>query len=207
MAERKLVVIKSSGILPELNGIQGPVNIPTRIPVDTIVNLILNRRSVWECYPNDPYDEKKRIKLTVKNAKTYNFGPKAGTLITDKIAKPEKVEAAPAGETPTKSVQPVQNDSDSNKKPDWKTPDIEPVVTDPGAPAETPVEGSPVEPVEAADPEKKAVESNGDATTEGTPAEATEPVNPVENETAKTENHEQAKYQDTKKNKKYNKKN
>lgn len=198
MAERKLVVIKSSGILPELNGIQGPVNIPTRIPVDTIVNLILNRRSVWECYPNDPYNVEKRIKLTVKNAKTYNFGPKAGTLITDKITKPEKVEAtAPVGKKPEEPIQPAQDASDSNKKPDWKTPDVEPVNEGAVPNPETPAEA----------PEEKPVESNGDATTEGTPAEATEPVNPVENETAKTENHEQAKYQDTKKNKKYNKKN
>ena len=129
MTERKLVVIKSSGLLPELNGIQGPVMVPTRVPVETLVKLVLNHRSVFECYPNNPNDVSKRIKLTMESVKKVNFGPRAGQDIKDgpdPVSKkeeektPEAPQEAPADEKkeedPVAAEEAVAPTKRSNKK-------------------------------------------------------------------------------------------
>ena len=69
--ERRLVVVKTSGVLPELGFITGPVLMPWYVPMSKLVQLVNNGRDVWEVNPDNKAE---RVKLTIKNLKTSNFG-------------------------------------------------------------------------------------------------------------------------------------
>lgn len=107
MAERKLVIVKTTGMLPEIN-LYGPILTPTKLPIDNIIKMISNGKSVYECYPNDPSDKDKRVKLTLDNVKKNNFTGvpiKEESKVEEKkpVEEPKKVETpapAPVKEEP-----------------------------------------------------------------------------------------------------------
>ena len=124
MSERKLVIIKDHGIIPELGSIGGPVLTPTRIPIKTIGCMLTKGRDVWECCPIDPRNEELHVKLTLSNYRDDNFN--AGS---------QKPESADTNETPVEVPEtPVEPDAPVEDK---KEEDSE--------------EKSPEEPVESVD--------------------------------------------------------
>lgn len=94
MATRKLVIVKDHGYIPELKA-TGPIRTPSRIPIETIRKLLVNGRTVYECDPAAPADDKKRIKLTLQD------------IIEN---APEKPEAPVAPENP-EPVAPAEPES------------------------------------------------------------------------------------------------
>lgn len=127
MAIRKLVVIPDTGFMREIGGVTGPLQRPTRIPVDNIAELIKNGKTVWECDPADPMDAKKRIRLTAANLRKANF---VGTVAAPVAAPVEEPVAAPVEETPVEAP-------------------VEEVVQEEAAPVdEAPVDEAPVEETE-----------------------------------------------------------
>ena len=77
--EKRLIVIKTSGVLPELGFITGPVLMPWYVPVSKLVQLINNGRDVWEV---NPENREERVKLTIKNVRISNFGKPANVTTT-----------------------------------------------------------------------------------------------------------------------------
>ena len=107
MTERKLVIVKDGGILPELGGICGPIPNPTRIPVKKIIDMIVHNRTVFECDPADPRNEEKRVKLTLVNVKQDNFCYNA----SKSEEKKEEVPETPKNEEPKKEeVKPEEKE-------------------------------------------------------------------------------------------------
>ena len=107
MTERKLVIVKDGGILPELGGICGPIPNPTRIPVKKIIDMIVHNRTVFECDPADPRNEEKRVKLTLVNVKQDNFCSNA----SKSEEKKEEVPETPKNEEPKKEeVKPEEKE-------------------------------------------------------------------------------------------------
>ena len=70
---RKTVLVLASGVLPELNNVSGPITHPTRIDIKNLKMLVKNNRNVQECDPEDPWNESKRVPLTMDNLITDNF--------------------------------------------------------------------------------------------------------------------------------------
>ena len=69
-ANTKLVVIGTTGPIPELGGISGPISSPSRVEVSTLIRMVNARRVVYEVNPKD-YDQK--VRLTVSNVTRDNF--------------------------------------------------------------------------------------------------------------------------------------
>ena len=69
-ANAKLVVIGTTGPIPELGGISGPISSPSRVEVSTLIRMVNARRVVYEVNPKD-YDQK--VRLTVSNVTRDNF--------------------------------------------------------------------------------------------------------------------------------------
>lgn len=68
--DKKLVVLHDAGSIPELNYICGPILNPCKLPIETIQKLVINKRTVYECNPNNTNE---RIRLTTRNVKKNNF--------------------------------------------------------------------------------------------------------------------------------------
>lgn len=68
--DKKLVVVLDGGTIPELNYICGPILNPCKLPIESIQKLVINKRTVFECNPNNPSE---RIQLTTRNVKKNNF--------------------------------------------------------------------------------------------------------------------------------------
>lgn len=122
MAERKLVVVKDSGILHELGGIGGPILTPTRIPIEIILKMINNKRNVFECYPNDPRNESLWVKLTNANYKSSNFNKAQEPVLTadpDTVAPPvQKAPEVEPEQTPAADPDPVADPDVGSQNPD-----------------------------------------------------------------------------------------
>lgn len=71
---RKLVVVRDAGSLPELGGISGPLSTPTKITMTAIRKMITNGRTVFECDPADPRNKDKMIRLDLVNVNEIHFG-------------------------------------------------------------------------------------------------------------------------------------
>lgn len=69
-SDKKLVVVLDGGTIPELNYICGPILNPCKLPIEAIQKLVINKRTVFECNPNNPSE---RIQLTTRNVKKNNF--------------------------------------------------------------------------------------------------------------------------------------
>ena len=113
MAERKLVIVKTSGMLPEIN-LYGPILTPTKLPIDSIIKMVSNGKSVYECYPNDPSDKSKRVKLTLDNIKKNNFTGVPSNEEPKKVETPAPVKEEPKVEEP---VAPVVEETKAEEKP------------------------------------------------------------------------------------------
>ena len=70
---KKLCVILSEGIIPELGNLRGPVVKPTKIDTSIIISLVNNGFLVEEVNPRN-YNE--RVRLTFANINSNNFLPK-----------------------------------------------------------------------------------------------------------------------------------
>lgn len=85
MVERKLVAVYDNCVLPELGGIDGPVS-PSKITMDAILKMVMAGRTVYECDPANPAAVERRVRLTLENVKSVNFGSAA--------AEPKKEDTA-----------------------------------------------------------------------------------------------------------------
>ena len=87
--KRKLVTVAESGVIPELNFMNGPISTPTMISMEAIIKMVTNNRKVYECNPSNPSDQ---VELTIANVKKENF------LTSTPVSQPEekKVDEAPA---------------------------------------------------------------------------------------------------------------
>lgn len=128
MSERKLIVIKTGGLLPEMGNIFGPIHVPTRVPLNTIKQLVDNRRIVYECYPNDPDNVEKRILLTPENALTRNFGKDVKKQEPDKTPEAPKPEQKPVDTKPEKAPVETKVDVPPVSDPTPDEVDTEPVA-------------------------------------------------------------------------------
>lgn len=70
MIKRKLVTVKDSGPIPELNFVTGPISRPTEIALSSIIKMISNGRKVFECNPANHSD---MVELSLANVKKDNF--------------------------------------------------------------------------------------------------------------------------------------
>jgi len=96
MAEnKKLVIIKTNTVIPELGGIQGPVLSPFYLPEDKLLRLLAAHRGVYEVNPDN---RNEMVRLTIKNLRTKNFAPAPQTVkvITKKDSKKEDPKEVPS---------------------------------------------------------------------------------------------------------------
>ena len=70
MVKRKLVTVKDSGAIPELNFVTGPIARPTEIALSSIIKMVSNGRKVFECNPANHSD---MVELSLANVKKENF--------------------------------------------------------------------------------------------------------------------------------------
>ena len=103
---KKFITVKTSGPLPELGHITGPVIHPWWVDVEKVVTLIHNGRKVYEVNPNN---KEERVLLTLKNVRLNNFA---------KEVKEPQVVSAPKVETPTKvdDKKPVETKKEVTKE-------------------------------------------------------------------------------------------
>ena len=129
MAERKLVVVKDNGILHELGGIGGPILTPTRIPIESILKMINNKRHVFECYPNDPRNESLWVELTNANYKSNNFNKAQEPDLTadpDQVVPPvQKAPEVEPEQTPAVDPDPTVNPETDPEQTQQSTDDEE----------------------------------------------------------------------------------
>ena len=74
MDDTKLVVIKTTGTIPELGGISGPVTTPSEFPIKKILQMVNGHRLVYEV---NPKNYKEQVKLTISNIRQVNFKKEA----------------------------------------------------------------------------------------------------------------------------------
>lgn len=102
MKERKLVVVKDSGPIPELNFVCGPILVPTKIDLKVIIKMIGNGRSVFEC---NPYNTDDQVKLELTNVKNNNFETQATKPVVESVKENEKKEVVNEPEKNESSVE------------------------------------------------------------------------------------------------------
>lgn len=165
--KRKLVTVAESGVIPELNFMNGPISTPTMISMEAIIKMVTNNRKVYECNPSNPSDQ---VELTIANVKKENF------LTSNSVSKPEekKVDETPA--TPVVEPTPVVDE-----KP-VETP-ATPVVDE--KPVETPDEIAPVEEEVVDEPttdeEDTSEDKSEETVAEGSAVMEGDEANPVPN--------------------------
>ena len=152
MKERKLVVVKDSGPIPELNFVCGPILVPTKIDLKVIIKMIGNGRSVFEC---NPYNTDDQVKLELTNVKNNNFETQATKPVVESVKENEKKEVVNEPEKNESSVE--------EKKSTENVTEEKAVVAEPEAEeSETVdvVEEAPEESVEEIVKEEKPVTNN-----------------------------------------------
>ena len=114
---RKTVLVLASGVLPELNNVSGPITHPTRIDIKNLKMLVKNNRNVQECDPEDPWNESKRVPLTMDNLITDNFtNKKVVTPVEDtKVETPVTPVEDTKVETPVTPVEDKKNKKTGKK--------------------------------------------------------------------------------------------
>jgi hypothetical protein len=143
---RKTVLVLASGVLPELNNVSGPITHPTRIDIKNLKMLVKNNRNVQECDPEDPWNESKRVPLTMDNLITDNFtNKKVETPVTP--VEDTKVETPVTPVKDTKVETPVTPVKDT-KVETPVTPVEDTKVETPVTPVEDTKVETPVTPVE-----------------------------------------------------------
>lgn len=120
MKERKLVVVKDSGPIPELNFICGPILVPTKIELKTIIKMIGNGRSVFECNPSNTDDQ---VKLELTNVKNNNFETQAIKPAVESVKEVEKKEVV---NEPEKNESPVEEEKSTENVAEEKAATVEP---------------------------------------------------------------------------------
>ena len=143
--KRKLVTVAESGVIPELNFVNGPISTPTMISMDAIIKMVINNRKVYECNPSNPSEQ---VELTIANVKKVNF------LTSTSVSEPEekKVDEAPATPvvepTPVVDEKPVETPVETEHVEETVAAEPEPSVdeqdTDEDNPEETVKEETPV---------------------------------------------------------------
>lgn len=98
MKEKKLVIVKDSGPIPELSFICGPVLNPTRIDIGVIAKMVGAGRTVYEC---NPFNTKDQVLLDITNVKSNNFTTETVSTKDETVVEEVKEEVK---ETP----EPVQ---------------------------------------------------------------------------------------------------
>ena len=88
MKEKKLVIVKDSGPIPELSFICGPVLNPTRIDLGVIAKMVGAGRTVYEC---NPFNTDDRVLLDITNVKSNNFTTETVSTKTEAVVE-EKAE-------------------------------------------------------------------------------------------------------------------
>ena len=66
----KFVTIETNGHISELGGIAGPILHPCLVDLDLVIQMVNNRKKVYEVNPNNP-DEK--VLLSLRNVRNENF--------------------------------------------------------------------------------------------------------------------------------------
>ena len=102
MAElKKYVTVESTGSIPELGGISGPILNPCYLPLTVVMRLITARKKVYEVNPNNTAE---KVLLTTSNVRKTHFEPKKP------VVKPA------VGPTLPKKEEKVVNETKSEKK-------------------------------------------------------------------------------------------
>ena len=67
---QKLIILKSGGPIPELGHISGPVLHPWWVKESVLIQLVNNKRKVFEV---NPKNRNEMVQLTAKNVRSNNF--------------------------------------------------------------------------------------------------------------------------------------
>lgn len=130
MKEKKLVIVKDSGPIPELSFICGPVLNPTRIDIGVIAKMVGAGRTVYEC---NPFNTKDQVLLDITNVKSNNFTTETVSTKNETVVEEIKEEVK---ETP----EPVQETVVEETKKEVTEPEAETVVEKVEEVKETPVQ-------------------------------------------------------------------
>lgn len=98
---KKLITVKTTGPLPELNYITGPIIHPCWVNKDVIIKMVHNGKKVYEVNPENPAE---KVLLTLKNIRLNNFGSNAGEFDNSSSNK-----QTPANTVETKPTTPLNN--------------------------------------------------------------------------------------------------
>ena len=120
---KKIINIKTNGVIPEMNYRTGPILVPCKVDVEKIRHMLLHGRTIVELNPNN-YDEK--IQLTLENVYNDNFAteekkefenPDITEISKEQVEEPDvKPNAENIQKTPNANEQPVQqNETESNQ--------------------------------------------------------------------------------------------
>lgn len=131
MKEKKLVIVKDSGPIPELSFICGPVLNPTRIDIGVIAKMVGAGRTVYEC---NPFNTKDQVLLDITNVKSNNFTTETVSTKDETVVEEVKEETK---ETP----EPVQETVVEETEKEVTEPEAETVVEE----AEEEVKETPVQ--------------------------------------------------------------
>ena len=131
MKEKKLVIVKDSGPIPELSFICGPVLNPTRIDIGVIAKMVGAGRTVYEC---NPFNTKDQVLLDITNVKSNNFTTETFSTKDETVVEEVKEETK---ETP----EPVQETVVEETEKEVTEPEAETVVEE----AEEEVKETPVQ--------------------------------------------------------------
>lgn len=131
MKEKKLVIVKDSGPIPELSFICGPVLNPTRIDIGVIAKMVGAGRTVYEC---NPFNTKDQVLLDITNVKSNNFTTETVSTKDETVIEEVKEEVK---ETP----EPVQETVVEETEKEVTEPEAETVVEE----AEEEVKETPVQ--------------------------------------------------------------
>ena len=131
MKEKKLVIVKDSGPIPELSFICGPILNPTRIDIGVIAKMVGAGRTVYEC---NPFNTKDQVLLDITNVKSNNFTTETVSTKDETVVEKVKEEVK---ETP----EPVQETVVEETEKEVTEPEAETVVEE----AEEEVKETPVQ--------------------------------------------------------------
>ena len=131
MKEKKLVIVKDSGPIPELSFICGPILNPTRIDIGVIAKMVGAGRTVYEC---NPFNTKDQVLLDITNVKSNNFTTETVSTNDETVVEEVKEEVK---ETP----EPVQETVVEETEKEVTEPEAETVVEE----AEEEVKETPVQ--------------------------------------------------------------
>lgn len=131
MKEKKLVIVKDSGPIPELSFICGPILNPTRIDIGVIAKMVGAGRTVYEC---NPFNTKDQVLLDITNVKSNNF-------TTETVSTKDKTVVEEVKEETKETPEPVQETVVEETEKEVTEPEAETVVEE----AEEEVKETPVQ--------------------------------------------------------------